>query len=76
MKKSQAAIDGIVKSLHKPAFKIGVQASHNLNDNAKKSVSMQHKIVTDIMKAWNDEENKAKNSIENLLNIEGLLNKE
>jgi hypothetical protein len=76
MKKSQTAIPGIIKALHKPAFKIGVQASHNLNDNAKKSVSMQHKIVTDIMKAWSSEENKAKNSIENILNIEGLLNKE
>lgn len=73
LKKSQAAISGIAKALHKPSFKIGVQASHNLNDNAKKAVSTQHKIVTDIMKAWNNEETKAKNSIESILNIEGLI---
>jgi hypothetical protein len=73
LKKSQAAIAGIAKALHKPSFKLGVQASANLNDDAKKAVSMQHKIVNDIMKAWGSEEQKAHNSIESILNIEGLL---
>jgi len=73
MKKSQAAISGIVKALHKPGFKLGVQATHNLSENGKKSVSMQHKIVTDIMKSWEKEEEKAKNSIESILNIENLI---
>jgi hypothetical protein len=73
LRKSQAAISGIAKALHKPAFKLGVQASHNLSDNAKKAVSLQHKIVNDVMKSWEEQENKAKNSIENILNIEGLL---
>lgn len=73
MKKSQDAINGITKALHKPNFKLGVQASHNLNDSSKKAVSMQHKIVNDIMKSWGKEEEKAKNSIESILNIDGLL---
>jgi hypothetical protein len=74
LKKSQAAISGIAKALHKPAFKMSAQASHNLNDNAKRAVSTQHKIVTDIMKAWKEEESKAEKSIDNILNVEGLLN--
>lgn len=76
MKKSQSAIQGIAKALHKPAFKIGQQASHNLSDNSKKAVNMQEKIVNDIMKTWSNQETKAKNSIANILNVEGLLPKE
>lgn len=67
MKKSQAAIPGIVKALHKPAFKIGAQASHNMNANAKAAVGMQHKIVTDIMKSWEDEEKRATSSIQKII---------
>jgi hypothetical protein len=51
LKKSAVAIKGIAKALHKPAFKIGQQASHNMNSNAKAAVTMQHKIVNDIMKS-------------------------
>lgn len=73
LKKSQTAISGIAKALHKPSFKLGVQASHNLEDNAKKSVTMQHKIVNDIMKSWDDGEKKAASQIEAILNVEGIL---
>lgn len=72
MKKSDQAVKGIVKALHKPSFKVGVQAQHNMTDNAKKAVSLQHKIVNDIMKSWKNEEEKASNSIESILNIENL----
>lgn len=72
-KKSELAIKGIAKALHKPAFKIGVQASHNMSDNAKKAVSLQHKIVNDIMKTWGEEENKASNDIKSILDVEGLI---
>src|SRR5579863_10316387 len=41
LRKSHAAISGIAKALHKPAFKMSKQASINLNDTAKKAVSMQ-----------------------------------
>lgn len=73
LKKSDMAIKGIAKALHKPSFKIGVQAQSNMTNNAKKSVSMQHKIVNDVMKAWKEEESKADNKIENILNIENLI---
>lgn len=68
MKKSQAAIPGIVKALHKPAFKLGQQASHNMNANAKAAVGMQAQIVNDIMKSWEDEEKNATSDIQKILN--------
>ena len=76
MKKSYKAISGISKALHKPAFKIGVQASHNMNDNAKRAVGMQEKIVTDIMKSWADEEQTAASKVTKILGIEGLTKSE
>lgn len=76
MKKSTQAIKGIAKALHKPAFKIGQQASHNMTSNAKAAVGMQEKIVTDIMKSWEDEEKRASSSIQKILNVEGLAKKE
>ena len=76
MKKSYKAISGISKALHKPAFKIGVQASHNMNDNAKRAVGMQEKIVTDIMKSWADEEQTTASKVTKILGIEGLTKSE
>lgn len=72
MKKSSMAISGIAKALHKPDFKIGKVASHNMNDNAKRAVGMQEKIVSDIMKSWEEEEKTASNSISKILGVEGL----
>lgn len=76
MKKSTAAIAGIAKALHKPEFKIGKVASHNMNDSAKRAVSMQHDIVSNIMKSWDEEEKKTGKDINAILNIEGLIKKE
>lgn len=73
LKKPSAAISGIAKALHKPAFKIGQQASHNMSDSAKRAVTMQEQIVQDIMKSWSEEEKKAAHSIENLLSVEGVV---
>lgn len=67
LKKSYAAIPGIAKALHKPSFKIGVQASHNMTANAKQAVGMQEKIVSDIMKSWEDEEKRATSDIQKIL---------
>jgi DNA polymerase III gamma/tau subunit len=75
MKKAESAIQGIAKALHKPAFKFGVQAAANLTDNAKKSVTLQHKIVNDVMKAWADEDSKASKDIKNILDIESITGK-
>lgn len=73
IKKGDSAVKGIVAALHKPEFKLGTQATHNMNDNAKKAVTLQHKIVNDIFKSWAAEENKASKDITNILNIEGIL---
>lgn len=73
LRKSAAAIPGIVKALHKPAFKMSVQASHNLNDNAKKTATLQHKIVNDIFKSWQEQESKTSKDIVSILEAEALL---
>lgn len=67
MKKSVQAIPAIAKALHRPEFKIGRQASHNMNSNAKAAVGMQHKIVSDIMKSWEEEEKTATSDIQKIL---------
>jgi hypothetical protein len=76
LKKSYEAISGIAKALHKPAFKMNVQAQHNLTANAKQAVGMQEKIVTDIMQKWEQEEAMASKGILAQLGIEGLTKKE
>jgi hypothetical protein len=52
---------------------MGVTAAHNLNDSAKKAVTLQHKIVNDIFKSWQEEENKATENIVTILEAEALL---
>lgn len=73
MKKSQMAIPAIAKAMHKPAFKFGVQANHNLSTNAKAAVGMQHRIVNDIMNKMAEEEQKASKSILSTLNLDGIV---
>ena len=74
--KSTKAISGIAKALHKPAFKLGVNANHNMSNNAKAAVGMQEKIVTDIMSSWAQEEQKVAKSISQILSVENLSKKE
>lgn len=76
LKKSAQAIPEIAKALHRPKFKLGVQAAHNLSQSAKNAVTMQHKIVTDIMTKWEQEEKNASKDVLSVLNIEGLTKKE
>jgi hypothetical protein len=76
LKKSARAIKEISKALHRPAFKLSRQASFNMNDNAKKAVTLQHKIVDDVMKKWEEEEMRTAKSIGEILQIEGLTKKE
>lgn len=76
LKKSHKAISEISKALHKPAFKIGVQASHNMNSNAKAAVQMQEKIVNDIMMKWEQEEAAASSSIQKILSSDLLTKKD
>jgi len=72
MKKSEQAIAGIAKALHKPSFKVGAVAQHNLTSDAKSNLSLQHKIVNDVFKSWDAQEEKASKDIKNV--IKGILN--
>lgn len=76
LKKSADAIPGIVKALHKPSFKISQQANHNMSSAAKSAVSMQEKIVSDVMKSWAEEESRLSKDILGRLGVEGLTQKD
>ena len=73
LKKSQMAISGIAKAMHKPQFKFGVQANHNLSTTAKSAATMQHEIVQDVFKKWEAEEKNASKDILSTLKIEGII---
>lgn len=76
LKKSARAIKEISKALHRPSFKLSVQAAHNMSDNQKRAVTLQHKIVDDVMKKWEEEEMKTAKSIHDIISVEGLTKKE
>lgn len=73
MKKAEQAIAGISRALHKPELKLGIQASHNLQESGKQAVSMQVKIVNDVMESWEKEEAKAGKDIKAILGLEHVL---
>lgn len=76
LKKSHEAIKGISLALHRPAFKVSSQANHNMTSNAKQAVSMQEKIVTDVMSKWADEEARGSKDILAQLGIQGVTKKD
>jgi hypothetical protein len=71
--KSQMAISAISKAMHKPQFKFGVQASHNLSSTAKAAATMQQEIVQDVFKKWEAEEKKASKDILSTISLEGII---
>lgn len=73
LKKSAEAISNIAKAMHKPQFKFGVQAEHNLSSSAKASVNMQQEIVQDVFRKWEEEEKKAGKDILSTLKIENII---
>lgn len=73
MKKSDKAVKTIAKNVGR--FAISKQASSNLSPSAQKAVTMQEKIVQDIMKSWQEEESTASKEISKVLNREGLSKK-
>lgn len=73
--KSQKSISAISKALKGPAkhnLKLGMVASHNLDSNQKKSLTMQEQMVDGIMKSWATEEANLKKSVSNIIAVEGL----
>ena len=73
MRKSDMSVKSIAKSMApKPKAQMGENAKHNLNHTQKQAITMQEKIVSDIMAQWIDEENSAKHSITAIIANEGL----
>jgi hypothetical protein len=75
LQKSQKAISAIVKAVNGPAkhnFKLNQVASHNLDSNQKVALSMQEKVVKDVMAKWEQQEAKAEKAVSNILSVEGL----
>lgn len=74
IRKGNIAVKSIAKSLNgsPKTFKLGKLASVNMTSEAKQAVSMQHKIVSDIMKSWENEEAGISKGITSILNKEGL----
>lgn len=70
LKRSEKAVKALAKHME-----LGKQAKVNLNVQQKNALTLQHKIVNDIMKSWEDQEKKAEKDITNTLAIEGLLKK-
>lgn len=48
------------------------KASHNVSENSKAALTMQEKIVKDIMDAWDSEKNNSSKDILKVLSREGL----
>jgi hypothetical protein len=76
LRKSAMAIPRIARAMHKPQFKFGVQAQHNLTSTAKAAVNMQHEIVNHVLQKWEEEEGKAGKDILSTLGIDGLVKRE
>jgi hypothetical protein len=75
--KNLLAIKKIGKALQpKPKLALSKQANANMSDSAKKAVSLQHDIVSDVMKSWAAEEERAAKSIVGILAAESLTKKE
>lgn len=82
--KSMKAIKAIGKSLNKKkavklpkkVFAVGKQAQSNLTNKDKAALNVQEKIVSDIMKSWEEQEQKASKKIADIISVEGLVKKE
>ncbi len=64
------------KQSAKKSLSIPQNVLSKINDNTKKTLTLQEKIVSDIMKSWDNEEKRASKDITNVLKIEGLIKKE
>lgn len=74
--KNQLLIKSIGQNLKKPPVVFGGRAKHNLSNTGKEAVSMQHKIVGEMMDTWDKEKNGIPTEISKILQGEGLAKKE
>lgn len=73
MKKSDRAVKSIAKSLKSPVkAPMRKSAESNLSDKQKSALSMQEKIVSDIMSQWDQQETNLTKSISDIIAGAGL----
>jgi hypothetical protein len=72
---NQDLIKSIGRNLNKPLVITG-RAKHNMSDNSKNALTLQHKIVGEIMDTWTKEEAGLPTDIIKILQTEGLSKKE
>ena len=72
LRKSEQAIKAIAKAM-KPSFTLSKAATKNLSESGKKVLNMQEQIVEDLMKAMDEEQAKATQTITKTLDYEQLL---
>lgn len=75
-KLAKAAIKDIAKALNRPNKVWSPQAKANLNPSAKAAVSMQERVITDVMKSWDEEATRAGKDILSVLASEGIIKKD
>jgi hypothetical protein len=75
LSKNQELIKSIGRNLNRPLV-IGGRAKHNTPSHTKEALSLQHKIVGDIMKTWDNEKAGIPTEISAILRSEGLSKKE
>lgn len=74
-KKNEQLIKSIGENLRKP-LKLNIKANHNIAPNAKSALTLQHKIVGDIMDQWDKEEKGIPTEITKILASESLVKKD
>ena len=74
-KKNEQLIKSIGENLRKP-LKLNAIANHNIAPQAKNALSLQHKIVGDIMNQWEKEEKGIPTEITKILQSESIVKKD
>lgn len=72
LRKAEKSIAAIGKAMKTP-FTMSKAATKNMSEPAKKALSMQEQVVSDLMKSFEDEEKKASESILKTLDFEQLI---
>lgn len=77
-KEAQAAIKGIAKALNRPnkIFNLSPSAQANLSSQAKSAVTMQERVINDVMKSWKEEEERVGKDVLEVLESQGIIKKD
>lgn len=73
LRKSERAIKAIGKAMNIAPFTLSKAATKNMSQSAQKALNMQEQMVADLMKAMEEEEAKAAESITKTLDFEQLI---